>query len=113
MFDTDDSMDDADAAETYQMIHYIRVPTLAELGQRRSDYAVVPPSPSPVTQESPRGRRVLRILQEVTRDGGLWYKTLFVDRHIELVSGWLHCGLGLTVDCADGCVGAGVVYRAD
>lgn len=93
MFDTDDSMDDADApaVETYQMIHCIRVPTLAELGRRRSDYAVVAPSSSSsASQVSPpppvRDRSVLRILREVTRGGALWYKTLFVDGYTELVS---------------------------
>lgn len=72
--DMDADMDDYRSSQILE-IDYINVPTLRKLEMRRDEY-----------QSFPEESKVKRCVREVTREGGLWYKTVFADGHMDLVS---------------------------
>lgn len=79
--DMDADMDDYRSSQILEL-DYINVPTLRKLEMRRDEY-----------QSFPEESKVKRCVREVTREGGLWYKTVFADGHIDLVSCYkLHDG---------------------
>lgn len=76
----DNAGDDMDDIESYRgsqtlEIHFIAIPTLEKLEMRRDEY-----------QSFPEENMVRRCIREVTKEGGLWYKTVFMDGHMDLVS---------------------------
>jgi hypothetical protein len=69
----DDDMDEYEDSQILE-IDYITLPTLQSLGMRRRDY-----------QSFPEEMKVVRCVREVTREGGLWYSTVFADGHTDMV----------------------------
>lgn len=79
--DVDTDMDNIGHHHNSQLleIDHIAVPTLRKLKIRREEY-----------QSFPEESRVERCVREVTREGGLWYTTVFVDGHTDLVNCYKH-----------------------